>query len=327
MQKVGLWHISDGRPHKIQESSLDLEQQLEEWIEADPNLLPGGLSIVGRQIEVEGGRLDLLALDPQGRWVVIEIKRGILRRETIAQILDYASCLATLPAEELQQKVETYLRPRGRALQALLDERDAQDALTEARELSMFVVGTGKASGLDRMVSFLSDRCGVPISLVSFDVFELTDGQRILAREITEPDTSSVFKSSLAGDQMRNVEQMGSLADHNGIGPSFRAILKVAEQCGLYPRAYKRSIMYTPPKNRNRLLFTVGATPSSGNVRAYISPQAFAEFYPISEEEATTRFGEDGWHDMNDAQVEQFTSSLRAFFQRPEPDLLQASEH
>jgi RecB family endonuclease NucS len=40
--------------------------------------------VVGRQIDLEGGRLDLLAIDPQGRWTIIEIKRGTLRREAIA---------------------------------------------------------------------------------------------------------------------------------------------------------------------------------------------------------------------------------------------------
>ena len=40
------------------------ERHLEEWIEKDPALLQGGLAIVGRQIVLEGGRLDLLALDP-----------------------------------------------------------------------------------------------------------------------------------------------------------------------------------------------------------------------------------------------------------------------
>ena len=96
MQKIGVWHLSGDRPRKLQESKIDFEQNLEEWIEADPELLQVGLTIVGKQIRVEGGRLDLLAIDPQGRWVIIEIKREQLRRETIAQIIDYASCLATM---------------------------------------------------------------------------------------------------------------------------------------------------------------------------------------------------------------------------------------
>jgi RecB family endonuclease NucS len=61
-----------------------------------------GLTIVGRQFMTAAGPLDLLARDPQGRWVVIEIKRGVLRRETVAQALDYAACLAAFPSDELR---------------------------------------------------------------------------------------------------------------------------------------------------------------------------------------------------------------------------------
>lgn len=323
MQKVGVWEISNGEPHKIQESSVISEQDLEEWIESDPDLLQVGLTIVGRQIDVEGGRLDLLALDPQGRWVVIEIKRGMLRRETVAQVLDYASCLATLPVEELQQKVDAYLRPRNRSLQTLLGERDAQDALAlETREILLFVVGAGKAFGLDRMVSFLSDRYRMPISLVSFDVFTLMDGQQILARELTEPDTTGTTPTRTSQERTSTVEQLCILADQNSIGHSFRAILEVAEQYGLYARTYKSSIMYTSPANRSRMLFTVWSKPTAHKMKLYVSPKAFAEFYPVSQEEATVIFGEDGWREIDDSQIEQFLNSLRMFFRKAEEQTL-----
>ena len=89
-----------------------MEQNLEDWIEREPGLLQTGLTIVGRQVGLESGRLDLLALDPQGHWVVIEIKSGDLRREAVAQVLDYASCIATMPHDELRQKVNEYLNQR-----------------------------------------------------------------------------------------------------------------------------------------------------------------------------------------------------------------------
>jgi len=55
--------------------------------------------VVGRHSDLEGGRLDVLAIDPQGRWTISEIKRGALRRATIAQALDDASCIAALSAD------------------------------------------------------------------------------------------------------------------------------------------------------------------------------------------------------------------------------------
>ncbi len=54
-------------PIPVPETSIDLEQHLETWIENDPALVQAGLEIVGRQMAIDGGRLDLLAIDPLGR--------------------------------------------------------------------------------------------------------------------------------------------------------------------------------------------------------------------------------------------------------------------
>ena len=79
-------------------------------------------------MHTEAGRLDLLALDQQGRWVVVEVKRGAVSQDTVAQIIDYASVIATIPDEQLQEIADRYLRPQGRSLAALLQEREAEDA-------------------------------------------------------------------------------------------------------------------------------------------------------------------------------------------------------
>ncbi len=71
MRRVGIWTITPGGPRRLASASLDLEQRLEEWIERDPALLDPDLTIVGRQMRLDAGLLDLLALDPQGRWIVI----------------------------------------------------------------------------------------------------------------------------------------------------------------------------------------------------------------------------------------------------------------
>ena len=70
MMKVGLWQIGDSGPAKIPDSKVSIEKQLEDWIVADPSLIRADLKIVARQLQVEGGYLDLLALDPQERWAV-----------------------------------------------------------------------------------------------------------------------------------------------------------------------------------------------------------------------------------------------------------------
>ncbi len=318
MQRVGLWHVTEEGPKKLKGGGIEFEQYLEEWIERDPSLLQGGLTIVGRQIAVEGGRIDLLALDPQGRWVVIEIKRGTVHRETIAQALDYAACIATMPYDELSRKVDAYLRTTETSLRTLAEEPGAEDdTQRETRDVVMFVVGTGRDPGLERMVEYLSGTFNVPINLVTYEVFEVEGGQRILVRELADVELGAparIEKVSIT------VEDVCAQAEQTGIGREFRMLLEAARRHNLYPRPYKRSVMYTPPSNRTRMLFTVRARPKpNGLLRMYVGPGAFAEFYPVTEETATSILGPDGWREMTASDVEAFITSLDRLFESSVP--------
>jgi len=302
MQRIGLWYITQDGPRKLEAGRVDLEQYLEDWIARDPSLLQQGLVIVGRQIGLEGGRLDLLGLDPQGRWAVIEIKSGRVRRETIAQALDYASCIAWMPQDELYQKVE-----------ALLEERGGQDnSENEGRDVVMYVVGTGSEPGLERMVDYLSETYGMPITLVSYEVFEIGGQQQILVRELTDLETSPSTRSVRSGP---TVEDICAQAERAGIGREFRMILDAASKHSLYPRPYKRSIMYTPSSNRTRMLFTAQSRPrADGLLGVYVGPEAFTEFYPVTEETVVSLLGPDGWRRMTAADVETFVANLDRLF-------------
>ncbi len=52
----------------------------------------GNLLIIGRQVTTKfDGIIDLLGIDRQGDLVVLELKRDRTPRETLAQVLEYAS--------------------------------------------------------------------------------------------------------------------------------------------------------------------------------------------------------------------------------------------
>ncbi len=267
--------------------------------------------------------MDLLAIDVQGRWVVIEIKAGTIYRETIAQALDYASCVATTPYDELSQKANTYLETRkattgDTSIERVLGERQAGVVVDEARDVLIFVVGTGRAPGLERMVDYLSGTYDVPISVVSYQVYETSEGQKTLVRELTEPETTPLVP---APKQLATVEEICSRADQYGTGREFRAILEAARKHNLYSRPYKRSIMYTAPANRTRMLFTVWISSKTGEGPSmWIAPDVFAEYYPVTEEETTSILGPRGQRTMNHADVEAFLANLDRLFERMEQD-------
>jgi hypothetical protein len=64
-----IWRINKGGLIEVQDSSLESEAILEEWIAKDSSLLGLDLLIIGRQVVTEfGGRVDLLAIDIQKNW-------------------------------------------------------------------------------------------------------------------------------------------------------------------------------------------------------------------------------------------------------------------
>jgi Endonuclease NucS C-terminal domain len=188
MQRIGLWQILGTSLARVAPMNIDLEESLETWIANDPSLIQADLVIIARQLTTEAGRLDLLGIDPQGRWtVIIEIKRGTVSRDTIAQGLDYASVIGTASEDQMRALLADQLAARKLSLDTLLKERDAIDSLDPAeREVALIVVGTGRSPGLERMSSFLTSRSTVPLSIICFDAFKLNDGGVVLAREVAE---------------------------------------------------------------------------------------------------------------------------------------------
>jgi hypothetical protein len=112
---MSLWKITTGGPVKVTvakpKAEKLLEEQLEDWVLADPSLLGERLLIIGRQVFIPGvnERLDLLALDPQGRAVVIELKRGDLKAPVDMQALRYASYLSKWGFGDFEKQARSFL--------------------------------------------------------------------------------------------------------------------------------------------------------------------------------------------------------------------------
>jgi len=65
------------------------EKDLENIICKYPELIEKGLSIEGRQVCIQGKHIDILFTDRHGQKLIIELKKGVIKREHIAQLLDY----------------------------------------------------------------------------------------------------------------------------------------------------------------------------------------------------------------------------------------------
>lgn len=299
--RLATWHINDGTPQRVAAQGVSLERDLEDWIERDPSLVDEGLTMIGRQVNLRGaGRLDLLAVDHARRLVVIEVKPDALYRDVLVQGLDYASALRALPGEQLRSIVTGYLGAERTA--------DFEDLFEPPpREVLVIVVGTGVHSGLERLSDYLGE-FGVPIRAVALQSYEIA-GHQVLVREAAEvqPNAPQIDQPK------QSIESALAQADHAGVGNGIRRVLAVADELGLKQRGYKRSVMITPPSNRNRALITLWPEAHSG--RMYCAPEAFEEFFEIPASTVRETLGpldQGGNRDFTDEVATQVCAGLRS---------------
>jgi len=76
---------------KREGKTFELEAHLQRFLREEIEQLEQGLVIVdgGAERSVNSGEIDILAQDANGKFVVIELKRDLARRETIGQVTGY----------------------------------------------------------------------------------------------------------------------------------------------------------------------------------------------------------------------------------------------
>jgi hypothetical protein len=88
---------------------------LEEWVIEEPRILGEDLLVITSQyanFQDLRDRLDILALDSNGKLVVVELKRDRADRTTDLQAIKYASYCATLTATDIQRDYQTFWNDR-----------------------------------------------------------------------------------------------------------------------------------------------------------------------------------------------------------------------
>jgi len=190
-------------------------------------LLPS-LRLVGRQTPTEGGYLDLLGVDKDGKLVLFELKREKIRRKAVTQAIEYCSYLDSLTEAELATHIAERSGNGGideiGDLEEWYGERFEGKDLSELRPAKMVLVGLGVDSVAQRMVGFLVDN-GVDISLLTFHGYGC-GGRTLLARQAEEGETREVGPKSkqqrYAERRRRHVE----LTERLGIVELWQDIVK-----------------------------------------------------------------------------------------------------
>lgn len=187
LEEIKLWAMdgSGGATPLPLAQQTDSERLLEDTLVNNPDLLTEGLSLVGRQAPTEGGPLDLLGVDDDGRLVVFELKRGALSREAVAQVIDYASFLDAMTEGELASYISARSGTHGietiEDFDEWYDSKSGGQGLASLKPVRMVLVGLGVDERTTRMVRFLAK--GVDIALLTFHGYSY-NGSTLLARQV-----------------------------------------------------------------------------------------------------------------------------------------------
>ena len=166
-----IWKVG-ANPEPLAPSQLASEQKLEEMIVCDPRILSSEWLLIGRQeVTSHGGRIDLLAIAPDGSLVLIELKRDRTPREIIAQALDYASWVEQLTSEKIAQIYQRFSIGGNldEAFQKRFGAELDEEALNQSHQI--IIVAAELDGATERIIGYLNAR-DIAINAVFFQVFE-----------------------------------------------------------------------------------------------------------------------------------------------------------
>ena len=190
-----LWTLGESaRPLKV--GRLESEKALEDLIVENPSVLNSGWMIVGRQVRTDfNGFIDILALQPDGSPVVIELKRDRTPRDVTAQLLDYASWIEDITPEKLSVIYNDF--SAGANLQEDFEKRFGSewDGENLSANHQLVLVASELDAASERIVTYLADK-GLNINVFFFQVFNDGEKQYLSRSWLVDPAETQANVSS-----------------------------------------------------------------------------------------------------------------------------------
>lgn len=196
--EVGIWKLG-ARPQRLPLMQMATEAKLEQSLRQDIDILRPQLLVLGWQVLTAfGKRIDILAMDPTGKLLVIELKRDRTPREVVAQLLDYGSWVKGLSYEDVSA-IYTEYNPGKKieeGFEEVFGEGGNPESVNDSHEL--LVVSTQLDPSTERIIGYLTESYGVPINAVFFQCYA-DGGSEYLARTwLLDPEEVEVKAAKTA---------------------------------------------------------------------------------------------------------------------------------
>jgi len=213
------------------------EGDLEVLLENNPEYFFEGSSvlIIGRQVTTNLNTfIDLLGIDKSGNTVVIELKRGKTPRETIAQLLEYASFVENLDYSQLNEIYQDYSGEESsledyhqQYFQNELDEK-----VSFNKSVRLIVVAQDISKEIRQTALFLRKK-GIDVYCMEFKYFETQSGEKIISSDFVVGEEEFI-RHKVQSASLPKVDEKKFLSslDKNGL-KVFQQIFEFKKQKGL----------------------------------------------------------------------------------------------
>lgn len=114
-----------------------------------------------------------------------------------------------------------------------------------------------------------------------------------------------------AGTQL-TAEAVLHLAEEYGTREELERAMKVAAEKRLRVRPFKTCLMFTPPSNATRCLFTIWAKPEQGGLKAWVGIEPFTEFFALEPAKVEQRLGPEGWRTLDQVEFGELLRIIEA---------------
>ena len=192
---MAIWHLEGEQVQAVSLGGMDLEERLETVIDKTPSIIDSNLMIIGRQVSIVEGKIDLLAIDAGGNLTAIELKRNKTPRDVVAQALDYGSAVRQLTSEQIARIFIDY-QQRFRTGEAKTIDMAFRDRFhTPLKEINsshrLLIVAAEVDPATERIVQYLQEEYEADINVVFFRAFRDGDDQFLARSWMSEPQDSS----------------------------------------------------------------------------------------------------------------------------------------
>lgn len=186
--EVGFWKLKNNQIEKIEYTSIETEEKLEDILEKDISILSEDILLIGRQISTSYGKfIDMLGIDVEGNLIVIELKKDKTPRVVVAQTLDYASWVQDLSYEEVLSIFSE--NNNGKNIEEAFYEKfetSIPDKINESHNI--IIVAAELDHETERIINYLSDNYNVPINAVFFRYFKEDKSEYLSRTWLIDPN-------------------------------------------------------------------------------------------------------------------------------------------